>query len=67
VRRLRAGDAVVYHHVRLEGFERHPREFRIPPQDEQALLPDAVAARLEGSFVAGAFGGDELLMHSRLV
>ena len=61
VRRLRASDAVVYHRVRLEGFERHPREFRVAPQDEEALLPGAVAERLEGSLVAGAYGGDELV------
>jgi ribosomal protein S18 acetylase RimI-like enzyme len=61
VRRLRASDAVVYQQLRLEGFERHPREFRIAPQDEQGLLRETVAGRLEGSFVAGAYGGDELV------
>ena len=61
VRRLRAPDAEVYQQLRLEGFARHPREFRIAPEDEQALQAGAVASRLEGSFVAGAYGGDELV------
>jgi ribosomal protein S18 acetylase RimI-like enzyme len=61
VRRLLASDATAYQRLRLEGFGRHPREFRVAPEDEQALRPDAVADRLEGSFVAGAYGGDDLV------
>lgn len=61
MRRLRAPDAQAYHLVRLEGFTRHPREFRVAPEDEQALQPATVARRLEGSFVAGAWQGDELV------
>lgn len=61
VRRLVAADATAYHQVRLEGFSRHPREFRVAPEDEQAIRPDVVAGRLETSFVAGACLGEELV------
>jgi len=45
VRRLLASDATAYQRLRLEGFGRHPREFRVALEDEQALRPDAVADR----------------------
>ena len=61
VRRLRASDATAYHLLRLEGFARHPREFRVAPEDEEALQPEAVARHLESTFVAGACQGDELV------
>jgi hypothetical protein len=54
-------DATAYHQLRLEGFTRHPREFRVAPEDEQAVQPEAVAGRLESSFVAGACQGEELV------
>ena len=61
VRRLVAADATDYHQLRLEGFTRHPREFRVAPEDEHAIHLDAVAGRLESSFVAGACQGEELV------
>jgi len=33
----------------------------VAPEDEQAIQPDAVAGRLEGSCVAGACHGDQLV------
>jgi ribosomal protein S18 acetylase RimI-like enzyme len=61
VRRLKATDAAAYHALRLEGFERHPLQFRVAPEDERALSLEAVGARLEGTFVAGAFDSDGLV------
>ncbi len=61
VRRLLPSDATAFHRLRLEGFTRHPREFRVAPEDEQALGLDVVAGRLESAFVAGTFQGDELV------
>lgn len=61
VRRLLPSDVTAFHHLRLDGFERHPREFRVAPEDERALPPAAIAGRLEGSVVAGVYGGDELV------
>lgn len=61
VRRLRAADAEAFHAIRLEGFARHPRDFRIATEDEAALGLDAVAARLEREYVVGGFRDDALL------
>lgn len=55
VRRLTATDAAAYHALRLEGFGRHPLQFRVAPEDESGLPLEAVAARLDGTFVAGGF------------
>jgi ribosomal protein S18 acetylase RimI-like enzyme len=55
VRRLVAADALAYHALRLQGFERHPLEFRIAPEDERDLSPEAIARRLESGFVIGGF------------
>jgi GNAT superfamily N-acetyltransferase len=55
VRRLIASDAAAFHALRLEGFVRHPLEFRIAPEDEQGQSPAAVAARLGAEYVVGGF------------
>jgi ribosomal protein S18 acetylase RimI-like enzyme len=55
VRRLTSTDAAAYHALRLEGFARHPLQFRVAPEDEEGLSLEAVGARLEGTFVAGGF------------
>jgi ribosomal protein S18 acetylase RimI-like enzyme len=61
VRRLRAADASAYQTVRMEGFVENPLQFRIAPEDESAQSIEATAERLEQTFVAGGFGGDELM------
>lgn len=61
VRRLLAADASTFHRLRLEGFTRHPREFRVAPEDEQGLQADVIAGRLDSGFVAGTFLVDELV------
>ena len=61
VRRLRQDDASAYHRLRLEAFTRHPRQFRVAPEDEETLLPGSVAERLEVSFVAGGYDGGDLV------
>jgi len=61
VRRLTATDAAAYHALRLEGFARHPLQFRVAPQDEAGLSLEAVGARLEGTFVAGGFDSHGLV------
>lgn len=61
MRRLLAPDAAAYHRLRLDGFTRQPREFRVAPEDERALKPEDVAGRLERAVVAGAFRGHELV------
>jgi ribosomal protein S18 acetylase RimI-like enzyme len=61
VRRLRRADAPTYHTLRLEGFIRHPLQFRVAPEDESNLSIEAVADRLERTFVAGGFEGEELV------
>ncbi len=58
LRQLGSDDASAFHELRLDGFARHPREFRIAPEDEVALSPDQVAARLARDFVVGAFDSD---------
>lgn len=55
VRRLGAPDAANYRALRLEGFSRHPLQFRVAPEDELALSPEAVEERLSREFVAGGF------------
>lgn len=61
VRRLRSADATAFHTIRLEGFRRHPLEFRIGVEDEADLTPSAVAERLEREYVVGGFRGGDLL------
>jgi RimJ/RimL family protein N-acetyltransferase len=61
VRRLTADDAAAFHALRLEGFARHPREFRFAPEDEADLSLDRVRARLVGEFVVGGFVDGELV------
>jgi RimJ/RimL family protein N-acetyltransferase len=61
VRRLSASDAAEYQALRLEGFLRHPLDFRIAPEDECRLSPAEVGDRLEREFVAGGFQGDKLM------
>jgi ribosomal protein S18 acetylase RimI-like enzyme len=60
VRRLRAADAAAYQELRLEGFTRHPRQFRVAPTDERGLPLEAVGQRLEATFVAGGFDAEGL-------
>lgn len=55
LRRLGPDDAQAFHALRLEGFARHPGEFRIAPDDEAALTSEQVGARLTREFVIGAF------------
>jgi hypothetical protein len=50
--------------LRLEGLTRHPREFRVAPEDEPAIQPDAVAGPRAIKQAAGYM--DALLMHCRL-
>jgi RimJ/RimL family protein N-acetyltransferase len=54
-------DAAEYQALRLEGFVRHPLDFRIAPEDESGLSSETVAERLEREFVAGGFQGNELV------
>ena len=61
VRRLSATDAATYHALRLEGFARHPLQFRVAPDDESGLSLEAVGTRLQGTFVAGGFDSDGLV------
>ena len=61
VRRLTAQDAAAFHHLRLEGFARHPGQFRIAVADEQGLALGDVAARLDREYVVGGFRGPELV------
>ena len=58
---LTAADAAAYQALRLEGFARHPLQFRVAPEDESGLSLQAVAERLEGTFVAGGFDADGLV------
>lgn len=62
VRRLAAEDAAAFHALRQEGFVRHPREFRIAPDDEAAFTPERVADRLAREFVVGGFAPDGALV-----
>lgn len=39
----------------MEGFTRHPREFRFVPEDEASLAPNHFETRLAREFVLGAF------------
>lgn len=55
VRRLEAGDSAAYQALRLEGFRSEPRAFRVAPEDEAHLTPDAVAAKLSQAYVVGGF------------
>ena len=55
IRLLTADDAAAFHALRLEGFARHPLEFRYSPDDERELSMDAVAARVASALVVGAF------------
>jgi RimJ/RimL family protein N-acetyltransferase len=60
LRRLGPADAAAFHAFRLEGFVRHPRQFRVAVEDEAGLSLDAVAARLASEHVVGGFDGDGL-------
>src|SRR4051794_27827903 len=55
VRRLSPADAASYHALRLEGFARHPLQFRVAPEDERHLTIEIVASRLDSAFVVGGF------------
>ncbi len=61
VRRLTSADAAAFHRLRLEGFARHPGQFRIAVEDEQRLPLAEVAARLDREYVVGGFQGAELV------
>jgi ribosomal protein S18 acetylase RimI-like enzyme len=61
IRRLTAEDAAAFHRLRLEGFERHPLQFRVAIEDEAGLTLDAVATRLTREYVVGGFVGSELV------
>ncbi len=53
VRRLLGADAAAFHALRLEGFERHPLQFRYAIEDEAGLTLTQVAERLEREYVVG--------------
>lgn len=53
VRRLLGTDAAAFHALRLEGFERHPLQFRYAVEDESGLTLAQVAERLEREYVVG--------------
>jgi ribosomal protein S18 acetylase RimI-like enzyme len=55
VRRLGPDDAAIFRALRLEGFARHPLEFRIAPEDETSLTMAQVEARITNDYVVGAF------------
>jgi len=61
VRRLLPTDAAAYHALRLEGFARHPLQFRVAPEDEADRSPEDVARRLEAEYVVGGPVGGPLL------
>jgi RimJ/RimL family protein N-acetyltransferase len=61
VRRLLPADAAAYHELRLEGFARHPLQFRIAPEDEAGRSLEAVAQRLATEYVVGGPVGGPLL------
>lgn len=58
LRRLTPDDAPAFHALRIEGFTRQPLQFRSGPEDEAALAPEQVRARLAREFVLGAFVPD---------
>jgi ribosomal protein S18 acetylase RimI-like enzyme len=60
VRRLLPAHAAAYHELRLEGFTRHPRQFRVAPEDERELSLPQVGERLARTFVVGGFDADGL-------
>jgi RimJ/RimL family protein N-acetyltransferase len=60
VRLLLRADAAAYQSLRLEGFSRHPLQFRVAPEDEAGLSLQQVGERLAGTFVAGGFDADGL-------
>jgi ribosomal protein S18 acetylase RimI-like enzyme len=43
----------------MEGFTRHPREFRFAPEDEASLAPSHFETRLAREFVLGAFASTD--------
>jgi ribosomal protein S18 acetylase RimI-like enzyme len=61
VRRLGPGDAAIFRALRLEGFARHPLEFRIAPEDEASLTMAHVEARIGADYVVGGFTPDGAL------
>jgi ribosomal protein S18 acetylase RimI-like enzyme len=61
IRRLLPADAAAYQALRLEGFTRHPFQFRVAAEDELGLSLQIVGERLAGTFVAGGFAEDGLV------
>lgn len=61
IRRLTSADAEAFQRLRLEGFERHPLQFRIAVEDEADLPIDSVRARLDREYVVGGFQNGELV------
>jgi GNAT superfamily N-acetyltransferase len=61
VRRLGVDDAEDFRALRLEGFARHPLQFRYAPEDEADLPLEAMRARLASDLVVGAFAGGRLV------
>jgi RimJ/RimL family protein N-acetyltransferase len=55
IRRLLPEDAEAFRAVRLEGFARHPRLFRVAVEDEADQPLEAVAERLAREYVVGAY------------
>ncbi len=60
LRRLRPGDAATYQALRLEGFTKHPLQFRVAQEDECDLTLETVGQRLEHAFVVGGFDAEGL-------
>ncbi|MEP6473692.1 MAG: GNAT family N-acetyltransferase [Gemmatimonadota bacterium] len=61
VRRLTSADAAAFQRLRLEGFERHPLQFRFAVEDEIDLTLESVGARLDREYVVGGFIGRKLV------
>jgi RimJ/RimL family protein N-acetyltransferase len=60
IRRLASDDVAAFHALRLEGFTRHPLQFRYSPDDERGMSLDIVAERLASAYVVGAFADGAL-------
>ncbi len=61
VRRLLADDAAAFQALRLEGFSRHPFQFRVAIEDESSRTLEAAAHRLANEYVVGGPADGPLL------
>lgn len=61
IRQLVPNDAAAFRALRLDGFARHPLEFRYTPDDETATTLADTEGRLGRDFVVGAFASDGTL------